>query len=224
MEKDKILVSYSDVEISRGGNKIISDVCFCVKAGELVTLEGPIGSGKSSLFKTLYADLKINSGKAKVLEYELNGLSDRKIAQMRRRMGLIFQDYQLFDNKTAADNLRFVVDSIGYKPEGASIDEHIVSILRKVGMESKKGTFPHMLSGGEKQSVAIARAIVCNPELVIADEPTGNLDEASAKHIAKLLYNLAQEGAGVLVATHDENIFSEFPHRTLRIEDGRLVE
>ncbi len=224
MEKDKILVSYSDVEISRGGSKILSDVCFCIKAGEMVTIEGPIGSGKSSLFKTLYADIQISGGKAKVLDFDVKGLSDRKTAQLRRRMGIVFQDYQLFDNKTVADNLRFVIDSLGYKPDGASIDEHIARILQKVGMESKSGTFPHMLSGGEKQSVAIARAIVCNPELIIADEPTGNLDETSARHIASLLSQLASEGTGVIVATHDENIFSEFPHRTLRIEDGRLVE
>lgn len=224
MEKDKILVSYSDVEISRGGVKILGDVCFCIKAGEMVTIEGPIGSGKSSLFKTLYADIQISGGSAKVLGFDIKGLSDRKTAQLRRRMGIVFQDYQLFDNKTVADNLRFVIESLGYKPDGISRDEHIARILEKVGMRSKSGTFPHMLSGGERQSVAIARAIVCGPELIIADEPTGNLDEASARHIASLLSQLAGEGTGVLVATHDENIFREFPHRTLRIEDGRLVE
>ncbi len=224
MEKDKILVSYSDVEIERGGVKILSGVCFCIKAGEMVTIEGPIGSGKSSLFKTLYADIQISGGKAKVLDFDVKGLSERKTAQLRRRMGIVFQDYQLFDNKTVADNLKFVIDSIGYKPEGASIDEHIDRILDKVGMQSKKGTFPHMLSGGERQSVAIARAIVCNPELIIADEPTGNLDEASARHIASLLGQLADEGTGVLVATHDENAFSCQKHRTLHIEDGHLME
>lgn len=224
MEKDNILVSYSDVDISRSGTPILSKIGFCIRAGELVTIEGPIGSGKSSLFKTLYVDLPISGGQANVLGYNIKGLSDRKISQLRRRMGIVFQDYQLFDNKTVYDNLYFVVDSIGYKPEGISIEDHIDRVLQKVGMEDKRGTFPHMLSGGERQSVAIARAIVCNPELIIADEPTGNLDEASATHIASLLGTLAKDGAGVIVATHDEAAFRGVPHRSLRIEGDRLAE
>ncbi len=224
MEKNNILVSYSDVDISRAGNTILSKIGFVIKAGELVTIEGPIGSGKSSLFKTLYVDLPISGGQANVLGYDIRNLRNRKIAELRRRMGIVFQEYQLFDNKTVYDNLYFVVDSIGYKPQGICIEDHIMQVLKKVGMESKRGTFPHMLSGGERQSVAIARAIVCNPELIIADEPTGNLDEASALHIAQLLDNLAKDGAGVMVATHDEAAFRNVDHRCLRIEGDKLVE
>jgi len=224
MEKDNILVSYSNVDISRAGRPILSKIGFCINKGELVTIEGPIGSGKSSLFKTLYVDLPISGGEASVLGFDIRKLSDRKISQLRRRMGIVFQDYQLFDNKTVYDNLYFVVDSIGYEPKGISIEEHIMQVLQKVGMEAKRGTFPHMLSGGERQSVAIARAIVCDPELIIADEPTGNLDDASAAHIASLLGTLAQEGAGVLVATHDEAAFRDVPHRCLRIQGDCLTE
>jgi cell division transport system ATP-binding protein len=171
----------------------------------------------------LYADLPLAGGKARVLDFDLKGLPDRKVSKLRRRMGIVFQDYQLFDNKTVEGNLQFVIDSLGYKPP-CDKEEYIAQVLERVGIPGKKGTFPHMLSGGEKQSVAIARAIVCKPELIIADEPTGNLDEASALHIAELLYSLSQEGAGVIVATHDENIFSNFPHRTLRIDNGTIRE
>ncbi|MCQ2252306.1 MAG: ATP-binding cassette domain-containing protein [Bacteroidales bacterium] len=223
MENSNTLVSYSDVEIERGGQKVLSGLCFSVCGGEMVTIEGSIGAGKSSLFKTLYADLPISGGRAEVLGVNLKGLPDRKISKLRRRMGIVFQDYQLFDNKTVGDNLRFVIDSLDFRPPVKTAD-YINQILEKVGIAGKSETFPHMLSGGERQSVAIARAIVCNPELIIADEPTGNLDEASAIHIAELLYSLAKEGTGVIVATHDGNIFSRFPHRTLRIQDGTLVE
>ncbi|MCR5455565.1 MAG: ATP-binding cassette domain-containing protein [Bacteroidales bacterium] len=217
------LVDYSDVAVERGGAKILEGVSFSIKSGEMVTIEGTIGTGKSSLFKTLYADLPITSGKARVLDFDLCRLPSRKVSKLRRRMGIVFQDYQLFDNKTVEDNLKFVIDSLGYKPP-CDKHEYIAHVLERVGIPGKSNTFPHMLSGGEKQSVAIARAIVCNPELVIADEPTGNLDEASALHIAELLYSLSQEGAGVIVATHDENIFNNFPHRTLRIDNGTLIE
>ena len=223
MENKNTLVEYSGVAIERGGTKILDGVSFSVKAGEMVTIEGPIGTGKSSLFKTLYADLPLSGGKANVLGFDLNKLRGRKIPQLRKRMGIIFQDYQLFDNKTVAGNLQFVIDSLEYKTP-CDKEEYIAQVLERVGIPGKSGTFPHMLSGGEKQSVAIARAIVCKPELIIADEPTGNLDEASALHIAELLYSIAKEGAGVIVATHDENIFNQFPHRTLRIQDGTIVE
>ncbi len=216
------LVDYTDVAIERGGTKIFEGVSFSIKSGEMVTIEGAIGTGKSSLFKTLYADLPITSGKARVLDFDLCRLPNRKVSKLRRRMGIVFQDYQLFDNKTVEDNLMFVIDSLSYKPP-CDKHEYIAQVLERVGISGKSNTFPHMLSGGEKQSVAIARAIVCNPELIIADEPTGNLDEASALHIAELLYSLSQEGAGVIVATHDENIFSNFPHRTLRIQEGTIV-
>ncbi len=221
MENTVTLVEYSDVAIERGGVKILEGVSFSIKAGEMVTIEGPIGTGKSSLFKTLYADLPISGGKAKVLGFELVNLRKRHIPRLRSRMGIVFQDFRLFDNKTVADNMKFVIDSLDFKPP-FDTDEYIAQVLERVGIPGKSGTFPHMLSGGERQSVSIARAIVCKPELIIADEPTGNLDEASALHIAELLYSLSQEGAGVIVATHDENIFNNFPHRTLRIQDSTI--
>lgn len=221
MENEKETVNYSGVDIERHGVLVVSDVNFKVFGSELVTLDGHIGSGKSSLFKTLYGDLPIKKGSAKVLGFELNGISDRKISQLRRRMGIVFQEYQLFDNKTVSGNLEFVIDSLGFKTPCPK-DEYINSILEKVGIPGKASSFTHMLSGGERQSVAIARAIVCNPEILIADEPTGNLDDASAKHIAGLLYSLSLEGKSVIVATHDGGVFRDFPHRELHIEGGKL--
>jgi cell division transport system ATP-binding protein len=221
MENNNTLVKYSGVAIDRGGVRILNSADFEVNAGELVTLEGVIGAGKSTLFKTLYAELPIAEGKAEVLGFDLRKIPSRKISKLRCRMGIVFQDYQLFDNKTVAGNLQFVIDSLDFKTPCAN-DEYIARILDKVGIPGKADTFPHMLSGGERQSVAIARAIVCKPELVIADEPTGNLDEASAQHIAGLLASLAKEGAGVIVATHDEKAFCDFPHRILKVVDGKI--
>ncbi len=222
MENKKALVEYSGVEIERSGQTIISDVNFQLFESELITIDGSIGSGKTSLFKTLYADLPIKKGSARVLDFELNGIPERKISKLRRRMGIIFQDYQLFDTKTVSGNLEFVIDSLGFKTP-CPREEYINNVLGKVGIIGKAGSFTHMLSGGERQSVAIARAIVCKPEIIIADEPTGNLDEQSARHIAKLLYSLSQEGTSVIVATHDGDVFKEFQHRELHVENGKLI-
>ncbi len=223
MELQKNIVNYSNVCIERADKIILSDVSLNVSAGELVTIEGPIGSGKSSLFKTFYADLPVKSGEASVLGFDLRKIPSRKVSKLRRRMGIVFQEYQLFNNKTVEGNLDFVISSLDFKTPIAKVD-YINQILDKVGISGKSNTFPHMLSGGERQSVAIARAIVCNPELIIADEPTGNLDDASAAHVAEVLSNLAQDGAAVIVATHDENAFKDFKHRTLFIQDTHLIE
>ncbi|MBR4267063.1 MAG: ATP-binding cassette domain-containing protein [Bacteroidales bacterium] len=223
MGQQKNIVNYSNVNIERSGKIILSDVCLTVSSGELVTIEGPIGSGKSTLFKTFYADLPVKSGDAQVLGFDLKGIPQRKVPKLRRQMGIVFQDYQLFNNKTVEGNLDFVISSLDFKTP-VDKQEYIQQILEKVGIPGKAGTFPHMLSGGERQSVAVARAIVCNPGLVIADEPTGNLDEASAAHIAGLLASLAEEGAAVIVATHDENAFKNLKHRTLFIQDNHLIE
>jgi cell division transport system ATP-binding protein len=221
MEIRKGTVNYSGVEIERQGQVILSDVSFQAFSGELITIDGKIGSGKTSLFKTLYADLPIRKGSAKVLDFELNGLPERKVSKLRRRMGIVFQDYQLFDNKTVSGNLEFVIDSLGFKTP-CPREDYINQILEKTGIGGKAGAFTHILSGGERQSVAVARAVVCNPEIIIADEPTGNLDENSSRHIAELLYTLSQEGKTVIVATHDGDVFRDFPHRELHAKDGRL--
>ena len=214
-------VNYSGVEIQRSGQVILSEVNFKIFPYELVTIDGSIGSGKSSLLKTLYNDLPITKGSAKVLDYELNGIPSRKIPKLRRRMGIVFQEFQLFDNKTVSGNLEFVIDSLDFKLP-CKKEDYINHILEKTGIPGKANSFTHMLSGGERQSVAIARAIVCNPEIIIADEPTGNLDDNSAKHIASLLYNLSTEGKTVIVATHDGVFFADFAHRELHISNGKL--
>lgn len=223
MLEHKKLIEYIDAKISREGNTILDNINLTLYSGDFYTLEGAIGSGKSSLFKTIFADLKFSAKKAEVLEFNLLKIPQRKIPKLRRKIGIIFQNYLLFDNKTVFDNLKFVTDSLNFKPAVGTVSDHIHSILKKVGMDEKSETFPHMLSGGEKQSVAVARAIVCHPEIILADEPTGNLDENSALHIAKLLKNLADEGAGVIVATHDSVAFKSLEHKVLKIENGKLV-
>ncbi len=223
MSEQKKLIEYIDAEIKRDGQEILHDINLTLYSGDFYTLEGPIGSGKTSLFKTFFADLPFTAQKAEVLDFNLLKLPARKIPKLRRRIGIVFQNYLLFDNKTVFDNLKFVTDSLNFKPNVGTISDHIHSVLTKVGMDSKSETFPHMLSGGEKQSVAIARAIVCHPDIILADEPTGNLDENSALHIASLLKSLANEGAGVIAATHDENAFKNQEHKILKIQNGTII-
>ncbi|MBR4215663.1 MAG: ATP-binding cassette domain-containing protein [Bacteroidales bacterium] len=223
MSVQQYLVEYSNVSIDRNGAKLLDNVTFSVSAGEFVTLEGSVGSGKSTLLRSLYADVKISSGKANVLGFDLTDLPMRKIPRLRSKMGIVFQNYLLFDNKTVFDNLKFVLDSLSYKTNGSQKD-YIMSVLAKVGLESKASTFPHMLSGGERQTVAVARALVHCPQLILADEPTGNLDQESAAHIAKILYDSSQAGAAVIVATHDEPVFAGFKPRIFKISGTALCQ
>lgn len=222
MLDEQYLVDYQHVAIVRNGEDLLKNVTFQVVAGDFVTLEGAVGSGKSTLLRSLYADIPISQGSANVLGFDLKQLPYRKQSKLRRQMGIVFQNYLLFDNLTVFDNLKYIVDSLGFKTEGNQKD-YIMSVLQKTGIESKAMVFPHKLSGGERQTVAIARALVHQPKLILADEPTGNLDQESAAHIADLLHDSALSGAGVIIATHDEPIFARFNPKIFRINDSTLV-
>ncbi|MCQ2973178.1 MAG: ATP-binding cassette domain-containing protein [Bacteroidales bacterium] len=222
MSEQQYLVDYSGVSIISNETKLLNDINLVVSSGELVTIEGIVGAGKSTLLKSIYADRQIVDGKAEVLGFNLRKLPSRKISKLRRQMGIIFQNFLLFDNKTVLDNLKFVIDSVEFKVEG-NVKDYIISVLENVGLKDKADVFPHNLSGGERQTVAIARAMVHKPKLILADEPTGNLDEESALHIAQLLFEATKSGAGVIVATHDEPIFANFEHKIYKIKDGILL-
>ena len=218
------IVDYKKVDISRAERIVLKDVGFTLKKGEFCYLVGRVGSGKSSLMKTMYADVLPDSGeKAEVLGFDLLHIKPRQVPQLRRRIGIVFQDFQLLQDRTVKANLRFVLEATGWKGR-TDMESRIEEVLCEVGMQNKSYKMPHELSGGEQQRVVIARALLNKPSLVIADEPTGNLDPQTGFHIVKLLHHLAEEGHTVLMATHNLSLVDEFPARVLRCEDKRLVE
>lgn len=221
MLDEQYLVDYQNVTIVRNGADLLKNISLQVKHGDFVTLEGMVGSGKSTLLRSLYADVPVAQGTARVLGIDLKNLPFRKISRLRRQMGIVFQDFLLFDNKTVFDNLKFVLDSLEFKTEGSQTD-YIMSVLARTGLEDKALVFPYNLSGGERQTVAIARALVHRPQLILADEPTGNLDQDAAAHIAEILNSYAKQGAGVIVATHDEPVFACLQHIGYKINGNSL--
>ena len=222
MEQD-VIVQLSDSNIYQEKSLVLTDVSFEIKKGEFVYLVGKTGSGKSSLLRTLYADLEVKSSGTFVAGFELNKIRRNKVPLLRRKLGIIFQDFQLLSDRSVEDNLLFVTKATGWK-EKVKMKERVHEVLQKVGMETKGFKFPHQLSGGEQQRVAIARALINDPELIIADEPTGNLDPETTEGIMKLLIEISQNGRAILMATHDVEVMKKFPFRTLRCEDGRIIE
>lgn len=222
MDKD-VIIQLSDSNIYQQSNLVLSDVSFEIKSGEFVYLIGKTGSGKSSLLRTLYADLEIKNVTATVVGFDLKKLKRRKIPFLRRKLGIIFQDFQLLSDRSVEENLLFVMKATGWK-EKKKMKEHIHDVLKKVGMETKGFKMPHQLSGGEQQRISIARALVNNPELILADEPTGNLDPETTEEILRLLIDISKNGKAVLMATHDVEVMKKFPSRTLKCFDGRVME
>ncbi len=215
------ILSYKGVKICRGNNVLLENVNLELKPNQLTMLVGQIGSGKSTLLRTIFGELPILEGVASVFDIDLKKISKKQIPLIRRQMGLVFQDFKLFENKSVYDNLKFVIDSLNFKLEGP-IKNHIEYILELVGIKEKINEMPFNLSGGERQCVCIARAIVCNPKLILADEPTGNLDIDSANNIAQILKNLAQNGTSVLVSTHDREVFDNVADQKIIIENKNL--
>jgi cell division transport system ATP-binding protein len=218
-----ILVDYHNVEILRKEHIVLKDVTFKVNNGELVYLVGKVGSGKSSLLKTMYADVPIKSGSAQVLEYDMNTLKRKDVPYLRRRLGIVFQDFQLLMDRSVYANLEFVLKSTGMTVTSER-DERIEHVLQEVGLTNKSYKMPHELSGGEQQRVVIARALLNNPDLIIADEPTGNLDPDTGEQIFNLLHNIAKGGTSVILATHNHALIDKFPGRVLLCEDKHLSE
>lgn len=217
MQERETIISYKAVRICREEHILLEDFTLEVRQGEFVYLTGAVGAGKSSLLKTLYAELPVTEGEARVLGYDLTRLKRKHIPSLRQAMGIVFQDFQLLPDSTAYDNLDIVLRALGYR-NSAERKERIAEVLSAVALEHKGYKYPHELSGGEQQRIAIARAILGKPSLIIADEPTANLDAESGRQVAELLHRIAQEtGTAVLMATHNLQILEAFPARVIAL-------
>lgn len=217
------LIQYNNVEILRKELVVLRDVTFSVEAGEFVYLIGRVGSGKSSLLKSIYAEVPVESGEARVFDYDLCALRRRDIPYLRRRIGIVFQDFQLLMDRNVYANLDFVLAATGWR-EKAEREARIDEVLSIVGMANKSYKMPHELSGGEQQRVVIARALLNRPELILADEPTGNLDPDTASQIVETLRELTSSGVAVVMATHNLSLAETMPGRMMRIENKKLQD
>ena len=216
-------ISLNEVDIYQNENLILKNLSLNVSQGEFVYLVGKTGSGKSSLLKSLYGEISIKNGTLTVLDQSLIKIKKRKILALRRKLGIIFQDFQLLPDRSIEDNIKFVMKATGWKGK-TKIKDAIQELLQKVKMEDKATKFPHQLSGGEQQRVAIARSLVNNPDLILADEPTGNLDPQTSEEIISLLFEISQNGKTIVMATHDYDIINKFPSTTYRCENQSLTE
>jgi len=221
--ENKLLIKYVDVDIYQQDLLVLKDVQLEVHAGEFVYLLGKVGSGKTSFLKSIYHELPISSGEATVLDYNLRALKSKEIPFLRRKIGIVFQDFQLLTDRTVYQNLHFVLKATGWTDK-QSIDEQIGNVLAQVGMESKASKMPHQLSGGEQQRIVIARALLNSPEMILADEPTGNLDPETGNELVELLYNIRLSGTTVVMATHNLSWLDKFPGRIFRCESEKLSE
>lgn len=212
------LLKYSDVEILRKELIVLKHVNLEVMPGEFLYLVGKVGSGKSSLMKSIYAEVPVESGEADVLGYDLRKIRRKDIPMLRRQIGIVFQDFQLLIDRNVHENLRFVLRATGWKDKEL-IENRIEDVLKEVGMLNKSYKMPHELSGGEQQRIVIARALLNSPKLILADEPTGNLDPETAAQILSSLQRIAASGTSVIMATHNLQMVEEFPARTLRCAD-----
>lgn len=220
MNGDPIL-RLTNASIFQGRNQILENVDLHIKQGDFQYLIGSTGSGKSSLLKTLYGDLPLKSGSGLICDIKLDDLQEKDIPGLRRRLGIVFQDFQLLTDRSVYQNLKFVLRATGWSSK-TEIDKKIKEVLTKVGMENKENQMPHQLSGGEQQRVAIARALLNDPQLILADEPTGNLDPSTSEEIMILLEQISNSGRAILMATHDYSLILKFPHETLKCEQGRV--
>jgi cell division transport system ATP-binding protein len=217
------LVKYDKVEVRQAEQIVLHDVTLEVNAGDMVYLLGRVGSGKSSLMKTFYAELPVYDGDAHFLEYDLRSIPRRQIPYLRRKIGVVFQDFQLLMDRNVEENLLFVLRATGWKDKKV-MKNHILNILEQVGMQDKVYKMPYQLSGGEQQRVVIARALLNSPEVILADEPTGNLDADTAREIMELLYSISKAGMTVIMSTHNPLWPELFPGRKLVFADGLVRE
>ena len=217
------MVSLNNATIVNENNIIFSDINFNVDSGELVFLIGKTGTGKSSLLKVLYGDLPLKSGYGSIVGFDLNKLKDNQIPKLRRKLGVVFQDFKLLNDRTIFDNLSFVLKATGWK-EKNKINQRVAEVLEMVNVTSNDKKYPFELSGGEQQRVAIARALLNHPELIIADEPTGNLDPETSNEIMQLFSKLHKGGISLIMATHDYNMIVKFPGKIYQCTHGSLSE
>jgi len=221
--KEKLLIKYVDVDICQQELMVLKSVQLEVHSGEFVYLLGKVGSGKSSLLKSMYHELPITTGVAGVLNYDLLEIKPNEVPLLRRKIGIVFQDFQLLTDRTVNQNLDFVLRATGWRDK-ITIDEQIDNVLKQVGMSNKGYKMPHQLSGGEQQRIVIARALLNSPEIILADEPTGNLDPQTGKELVELLYNIRLSGTTVIMATHNLAWVEKFPGRIIRCDGDKLRE
>ncbi|MBN1119406.1 MAG: ATP-binding cassette domain-containing protein [Bacteroidales bacterium] len=217
------IINFESAAIFQDDHLVLSGVNFTVSKNEFVYLIGKVGSGKSSLIKTINAEIPLKQGNATVAGVSLENLKRKQVPVLRRKLGIVFQDFQLLIDRNVQENLRFVLGATGWKNK-KEIDARIEEVLAKVGLEFKGYKMPHQLSGGEQQRVVIARALLNDPDLILADEPTGNLDPETSDQIMKILFDIQKSGRAVVMATHNYNLIKKYPARTLKCEDGKLVE
>jgi len=221
MAKDKV-ISLENAYIGVDDHLILEDVNLSVEKGEFVYVIGRVGSGKTSLIKTLNAELPLIQGSGNVCGFQLEDLKRKEVPLLRRKLGIVFQDFKLLIDRTVDSNLEFALKATGWKDK-EEIKDRIAEVLEKVDLGYKGYKMPHQLSGGEQQRVVIARALLNDPEIILADEPTGNLDPATSKDIMGILMEISKSGQAVMMATHNYNLIKKFPSRTLKCEDGKLV-
>jgi cell division transport system ATP-binding protein len=217
------VINLEHIDVFQRNHLVLSDVSVKVNKGEFIFLIGQTGSGKSSLLKMIYGDLHISSGSGKVVGFELGKIKMAEVPYMRRKMGIVFQDFQLLTDRTVEDNLRFVMEATGWDDKRL-MDARLAEVLTEVGLAGKNYKMPHQLSGGEQQRVVIARALINHPEVILADEPTGNLDPDSSVEVMNLLMKISKTGTAVLMATHDYRMIEKFPSRIIKCENGKIVE
>ncbi|WP_417867405.1 cell division ATP-binding protein FtsE [Xanthomarina gelatinilytica] len=212
-----------DASIFQGDSLVLSDINIEINKGEFVYLIGKTGTGKSSFMKTLYADLPLTKGEGSIVDFNLRTLKEKDIPFLRRKLGVVFQDFKLLTDRTINDNLLFVLKATGWKNK-EDMNVRVEEVLKKVDMKTKGFKFPHELSGGEQQRVAIARALLNNPELILADEPTGNLDPQTSIEVMEVLQDINKNGNTILMATHDYALLLKYPSKTLKCDENQVFE
>lgn len=217
------IIRLEDVSIYIRNMLILNQVKLHVNQGEFVYLIGKTGSGKSSLLRVLYGDLPVTEGIAEFVDYDLTKLKRKQIPFLRRKLGIVFQDFQLLSDRSAFDNLKFILKATGWT-KNSEMTDRIDLVLDKVGLGTKGYKYPHQLSGGEQQRLAIARALLNEPEVILADEPTGNLDPETTSGIMDLLFEISKSGRAVLMATHNYTLFEKYPARIVKCELGKIIE